>query len=94
MPGGGTATDSVVTDRCSVGGRVLRSVLCDDVEVAPAAVVEESVVLPGAVVSAGSRLRGVIVDSGYRVPEGVIVQQQADSVGPAVLSPGFPSSPP
>jgi glucose-1-phosphate adenylyltransferase len=94
MHGGGTVADSIVADRCSVGGQVLRSVLCEDVEVAPDAVVAESVLLPGTVIGARVRLRGVIVDSGYRVPEGVIVERQAESVGPTVLSPGFPSSPP
>jgi glucose-1-phosphate adenylyltransferase len=85
--GGGTVCDSIVGGRCNIAGHVRQSVLCDDVDVAPGAVVAESVVLPGAVIGAGSRLRGVIIDGGCRVSEGTVVERRGESTEPPVLSP-------
>jgi ADP-glucose pyrophosphorylase len=56
------------------------------VRVAEGAAVAESVLLPGAVIGTNSRLRGVIVDAGYHVPAGTVVERDAASVGPLVLS--------
>ncbi|RPI63796.1 MAG: glucose-1-phosphate adenylyltransferase, partial [Lysobacterales bacterium] len=83
---GGTIEDSLISTRCTIAGHVLRSVLSDAVEVEPGADVTESVVLPGAVIGANSRLRGVIVDTGYRVAEGIVIEQCAETGELPVLS--------
>jgi glucose-1-phosphate adenylyltransferase len=84
---GGSVTDSIIAARCHVAGRVVRSVLCDGVEVAKGAVIAETVALPGSVVGARCRVRGAIIDAGYRVGEDSVVERRAANAGPPVLSP-------
>jgi glucose-1-phosphate adenylyltransferase len=86
--GGGDVEDSLVSDEHAIGGRVSRSVLSENVEIAHGAYVTDSVVLPGARIGPGCRLRGVIVDRAYRVPPGTRCEQDtlARGFAPFVLS--------
>jgi glucose-1-phosphate adenylyltransferase len=81
---GGTIEDSIVAAGCNIAGKVVRSVLSEDVEVSHGAVIVDSVVLPGAFVGAGSRLRGVIVDAGHRVPARTAIELNREAA-PRVL---------
>lgn len=92
--GGGTAEDSLVTREAAIAGRVARSVLFENVEIARGAQVTDSVVLPGASVGAGCRLRGVIVDRDHRVPPGTRCERDQTARGfePLVLSTDRPSA--
>lgn len=85
---GGTLEDSLVAHEAAIAGRVTRSVLFENVEIAGGAQVADSVVLPGASIGPGCRLRGVIVDHDYRVPPGTRCERDQTARGfePLVLS--------
>ncbi len=74
----GMATDSLVSGGCIVSGaRLRRTLLFTNVRVHSYASVEGGVILPGAVVSRHCRLRNVVVDSDVRLPEGLVVGEDA-----------------
>lgn len=64
---GAEIVDAMVGPGAKVRGRVVRSVLGQDVEVQPGAVVEDSVLLNGVVVESGAMVRTAIVDDGSRI---------------------------
>jgi glucose-1-phosphate adenylyltransferase len=75
----GSAVDSLVAAGCIVsGGTVKRSLLFTDVRVNSYAVVEDSVILPDAHVGRRARLHRCIVAPGVRVPEGVVIGEDAE----------------
>ena len=82
----GRIEDSIAGTRCSIAGRVLRSVLFERVEIGRGATVVDSVILPGARIGAGSRLRGVIVDAACRVPEGAVLERDGSIAEPLVFA--------
>ena len=61
--GNATVTNSIITEGCRIYGTVINSVLSKDVEVAPGAVVRDSVVMSGTVIKAGASVDYSIVDS-------------------------------
>ena len=64
---------SMVTEGCTVGGKVERSVLFAGVTVEKGAEVKESIVMPGATVKAGARLYKTIVGENAVIGEKAIV---------------------
>jgi len=74
----GSAVASLVAGGCVVSGAsVWRSLLFNNVRVNSYATVELAVVLPGVEVGRSARLRNVIIDRGVRIPEGLIVGDNA-----------------
>ena len=74
----GSAVASLVAGGCVVSGaRVWRSLLFNNVRVNSYASVELAVVLPNAQIGRSARLRNVIVDRGVKIPEGLIVGEDA-----------------
>ncbi len=76
----GMAISSLVSGGCIVSGSTLRnSLLCDNVHVHSYGEVDHAIVLPGVDIGRGVRLGKVIVDTGVRIPEGLIVGEDAES---------------
>ena len=74
----GMAVDTMVSGGCVISGaRVRRSVLFSNVKVNSYARLEEAVVLPDVNVGRHARLRKVVVDKGCRIPEGLVVGEDA-----------------
>jgi glucose-1-phosphate adenylyltransferase len=75
----GEAVASVVAGGVIISGsRVRRSLLFSYVHVHSYAVVERAVILPEADIGRAVRLRNVIVDRGVRIPEGLVVGEDAE----------------
>ena len=76
----GMAISSLVSGGCIVSGSTLRnSLLCDNVHVHSYGEVDHAIVLPGVDIGRGVRLSKVIIDTGVRIPEGLIVGEDAES---------------
>ncbi|GAB4204745.1 MAG: glucose-1-phosphate adenylyltransferase [Tibeticola sp.] len=76
----GSAVDSLVSGGCIVSGaRIRRSVLFSRVRVNSYARVEEAVLLPGVEVGRHCRLRKVVIDAGCRLPEGMVIGEDAQA---------------
>ncbi len=74
----GSAVDSLVSGGCIVSGaHIRRSVLFSRVRVNSYARVEEAVLLPGVEVGRHCRLRKVVIDAGCRLPEGMVIGEDA-----------------
>jgi glucose-1-phosphate adenylyltransferase len=74
----GVALSSLVSGGCVVSGAsVHNSLLFSKVRVHSHAHLAEAVVLPGADIGRGARLRKVVVDRDCRVPEGLVVGENA-----------------
>ncbi len=86
----GMAVDTMVSGGCVISGaRVRRSVLFSNVKVNSYARLEEAVVLPDVNVGRHARLRKVVVDKGCRIPEGLVVGEDAiEDAKRFYLSPG------
>jgi len=75
----GVALSSLVSGGCVVSGAsVHNSLLFSKVRVHSHAHLAEAVVLPGADIGRGARLRKVVVDRECRVPEGLVVGENAE----------------
>jgi len=75
----GLAVDSIVSGGCIVSGStVRRSVLYSRCRVNSFSTVEDSVLLPAVEVGRHSVLKKVIIDRGVRIPEGMIIGENAD----------------
>ncbi len=78
----GRALDSVVSGGCIVsGGSVRQSVLYSQVRVNSFSHLQNAVVLPDNVIGRGARLTNVVVDSHCRIPEGLVVGEDAEEDG-------------
>ncbi len=75
----GVAVESLVSGGCVVSGAVFRSVLFSTVRVHSYASVNWAVLLPGVQVGRHARLTRVVVDRGCRIPEGLVVGEDAVS---------------
>jgi glucose-1-phosphate adenylyltransferase len=75
----GHAIESIVSGGCIVSGAVFRSVLFSEVRVHSYARVDWSVLLPGVNVGRGARLHRVVVDRGCRIPEGLVIGEDAEA---------------
>ncbi len=86
----GMAVDAMVSGGCVISGAsVRRSVLFSNVKVNSYARLEEAVVLPDVNVGRHARLRKVVVDKGCRIPEGLVVGEDAiEDAKRFYLSPG------
>ena len=86
----GMAVDAMVSGGCVISGAsVRRSVLFSNVKVNSYARLEEAVVLPDVNVGRHDRLRKVVVDKGCRIPEGLVVGEDAiEDAKRFYLSPG------
>jgi len=73
----GMAIESLVSGGCIVSGRTFRSVLFSSVRVHSYASVEWSVLLPEVQVGRGARLHRVVVDRGCRIPDGLVIGEDA-----------------
>ena len=75
----GMAVDSLVSAGCIVSGaHIRRSLLSTDVKVHSYSMIEDAVILPRCDVGRHARLRKVILDENCRVPEGLVVGEDAD----------------
>jgi glucose-1-phosphate adenylyltransferase len=75
----GTAIEALVSGGCIVSGHVFRTVLFSNVRVHSYAHVEWSVLMPGVEVGRGARLTRVVVDRGCRIPDGMVVGEDAQA---------------
>ncbi len=74
----GMAVDSMVSGGCIISGAVVRhSLLFSNVRVNSYAYVQDSVILPDVDVGRNCRLRYAVIDRGCRLPEGLIIGQDA-----------------
>ena len=73
----GMAIESMVSGGCIVSGQVFRSVLFSSVRVHSYASVNWAVLLPGVQVGRGARLTRVVVDRGCRIPDGMVIGEDA-----------------
>ncbi|HVA12352.1 MAG TPA: glucose-1-phosphate adenylyltransferase, partial [Stellaceae bacterium] len=74
----GVAVDSMVSGGCIVSGaHVARSLLFSNVRINSYARTREAVVLPEVEVGRYARLSKVVIDRGCRIPEGLIVGEDA-----------------
>lgn len=75
----GYAVDSLVSAGCVVSGAQIRkSILFTDTRINSYASVEGSLILPRSDVGRSARLKKVILGSGCRVPEGLVVGEDAE----------------
>lgn len=76
----GMAVDSLVAGGCIISGsRVARSLLSTNVRVNSFCDVQGAVLLPGVTVGRKVRLKNVVVDSSVRLPEGLVVGEDAEA---------------
>ncbi|MEO8546009.1 MAG: glucose-1-phosphate adenylyltransferase [Burkholderiaceae bacterium] len=74
----GLAIESLVSGGCIVSGAVFRSVLFSQVRVHSYSSVNWSVLLPSVQVGRGARLTRTILDRGCRVPDGMVIGEDAE----------------
>jgi glucose-1-phosphate adenylyltransferase len=75
----GMAVDSLVSGGCIISGsRLNRSLLFTGVHVHSYATIENAVILPYVEVGRRSRLTNVVVDRGVKIPEGLVVGEDAE----------------
>jgi glucose-1-phosphate adenylyltransferase len=75
----GMAIESLVSGGCIVSGAASRSVLFSQVRVHSYANVNASVLLPGVEVGRGARLSRVVADRGCRIPDGMVIGEDAST---------------
>ncbi len=73
----GMAVESLVSGGCIVSGATNRSVLFSQVRVHSYSAVNWSVLLPGVEVGRGARLTRVVADRGCRIPDGMVIGEDA-----------------
>ena len=75
----GMAVDSLVSGGCIVSGSVIRnSVLFSSILVRSYCEISEAVVLPDVQINRHCRLRKVVIDRGCKLPEGLVIGEDAD----------------
>ncbi len=76
----GLAVNSLVSGGCIISGsHVQRSLLFTNVRVNSFSSVEDSVILPNVDVGRRCRIRRAVIDKGCRLPEGLIIGEDADA---------------
>src|SRR5437868_6022550 len=74
---GGTA-NVLVSGGCIVSGSdITESVLFSNVRVHSSCTIRQAVIMPGCVIGRGSKLSKVVIDRGCRIPEGLVVGEDA-----------------
>jgi glucose-1-phosphate adenylyltransferase len=61
-----------------IGSNIRRSVLFSNVVVESACTIAEAVIMPDCVIGRGSRLAKVVIDRGCRIPDGMVVGENAE----------------
>ncbi len=75
----GMAVDSLVSGGCIISGsKVDRSLLFSRCRINSYSSLHESVLLPGVTVGRHSRLSRVVIDRGCRIPQGMVIGEDAD----------------
>ena len=75
----GQAVSSLVSGGCIVSGSAIhRSLLFTGVHTHSRAMIDAAVILPYATVGRSARLRNVVIDRGVRIPEGLVVGEDAE----------------
>ncbi len=77
----GIAVESLVSGGCIVSGAVFRSVLFSSVRVHSYSKVNWSVLLPYVQVGRGARLTRTVIDRGCRIPDGMVIGEDAELDG-------------
>ena len=72
--------NSLVSDGCSVYGKLDYSVLFEDVTIEEGATVEYSLIMPGAVIKKGAHVQYAIVAENVKVSEGAVVGENPANV--------------
>lgn len=76
---GNRIVDSLISDDSEVGrATIYKSLVSDKVSVATDANISETVLLPGVTVGRNARLKRAIVDLGCKIPDGLVVGEDAD----------------
>ena len=75
----GVAIETLVSGGCIVSGAVFRSVLFSEVRVHSHSQVNWAVLLPGVEVGRGVRLNRVVVDRGCKLPDGLVIGEDAEA---------------
>ena len=83
---GAEISSSMVTEGCTVGGKVEKSVLFAGVEVESGAEVIESIIMPGAVIESGAKFIRSIVGENAVVEAGAKVGEPGGKI--ALIGPG------
>ncbi len=74
----GFAVSSLISGGCIVSGSSLRhSLLCDNVHVHSYGEIDQAIVLPFVTVGRNARLSRVVIDAGVRIPDGLVVGEDA-----------------
>ncbi|MDR0517500.1 MAG: glucose-1-phosphate adenylyltransferase [Fibromonadaceae bacterium] len=66
----GSATDSVISAGCVIGGDIVNSVLSPSVNVQQGALVEDSVIFPNVTIGPGAKIRKAIIERDLHIPAG------------------------
>ena len=75
----GETSNVLISGGCIVmGSNIRRSVLFSNVRVESCCTVHETVIMPDTVIGRGARLSKVVIDRGCRIPEGMVVGENAD----------------
>lgn len=75
----GTAVDSLVASGCIVsGGKVVRSLLSNNVRINSYSVVKDSVLLPSVEVGRSCRIQRAVIDKDCRIPAGTVIGENLD----------------
>lgn len=78
----GETSNVLISGGCIVvGSNIRRSVLFSNVRVESACTIHEAVIMPDTVVGRGSRLSKVVIDRGCRIPDGMVVGEDAGEDG-------------
>ena len=75
----GETSNVLISGGCIViGSNIRRSVLFSNVVVEACCTVHEAVIMPDTVIGRGARLSKVVIDRGCRIPEGMVIGENAD----------------
>ena len=83
---GAEITGSMVTEGCTIGGKVERSVLFAGVEVEEGAEVIESIIMPGAVIEKGAKIIRSIIGENAVIKAGAVIGEKDGKI--ALIGPG------
>jgi glucose-1-phosphate adenylyltransferase len=76
----GETSNVLISGGCVVmGSNMTRSVLFSNVKVESCCTVSEAVIMPDCVIGRGARLKKVVIDRGCRIPDGMVIGEDAES---------------
>lgn len=75
----GETANVLISGGCIVvGSNIRHAVLFSNVRVEASCTIDEAVIMPDTVVGRGSRLRKVVIDRGCRIPDGMVIGENAE----------------